>query len=78
MSVTTARQWVQQPVDYALAAGFFTEVEPDKFEFQTHFEDATHGLIDVDGTGNWQIVPLDQLDGSVRLRRIGIDTYIGY
>ena len=61
----------------AVYAAYFVEVSPEVYELTADPSIATHGLIDV-GDGDWQITPIADLDGSVRMVRTGADTYLPY
>jgi hypothetical protein len=61
----------------AIFLGWFVEVAFEDYRLTVVESEATHGLIDL-GDGDWQIVPKALVDGTVRIRRIGVDTYRGY
>lgn len=66
-------------VVYALRpAAYFIEVAPEDYQLTTDQTVATHGLIDVSGQGDWQIVPLGRVDGSVVLVQVDDETYRAY
>lgn len=57
---------------------YFVEVAPGEYEPTIDSSLATHGLVDVTGLGDWEIAPIESLDGSVQMRRIGSETYLLY
>lgn len=59
----------------AIFLGYLKEVASEDYQLTVSEEEATHGLIDVTGLGDLEIVPIAELDGSVRVRRIGADIY---
>lgn len=64
-------------VSARFAHGYFEEVAPEDFRPTTERSLATHGLIDTTGEGDWQIVPLSLVDGSVSLLALPGDTFFG-
>lgn len=60
-----------------LYAGYLAEVAPDDYRLTTDEAEATHALIDTGGA-EWEIAPLAEADGSVRLTARPDGTFIGY
>ncbi|HEY7771342.1 hypothetical protein [Longimicrobium sp.] len=61
-----------------LYLGYFTEVGPDDFRFSTVRTEATHGLIDADGTGDLRIVPMNETNSTAGLISSDRDTFTAY